>query len=78
MERKDEFKFCCPGHNGAPISREYIQDFIGLSDSILNGTAVIENELHHPYIEASPEGPYLCRARYGHASFFVKKEDIAK
>lgn len=75
--RKDEFDFCCPGHNGAPISKEYILDYIGLSDCILSKTAVIENELHHPYIENSPEGPHLCRVRYKHASFFVRKDDIA-
>ena len=76
--RRAEFDFCCPGHNGAPISREYIQDFIGLSDSILNGTAEIENELHHQYIEMDPIASSLCRARYGHASFFVRKDDLRK
>lgn len=76
--RRDEFDFCCPGHNGAPLSREYIQEFIGLSDAILKGEAEIENELHHPYIEMNPIAPSLCRARFGHASFFVRKEDVAK
>lgn len=74
--RREEFDFCCPGHNGAPITKEYIADFIGLSDAILSGTVTVENELHHRYIEAGPLGPYLCRARYKKASFFVRKEQL--
>lgn len=74
--RRDAFDFCCPGHNGAPIAKEYIQDFIGLSDAILSGKAQVENELHHVHIEASPLGPYLCRARHKKASFFVRKEQL--
>lgn len=77
-DRKDEFDFCCPGHNGAPIAKEYIRDFAGLSEAILAGTAVIEDKLNHVHIEADPIGPYLCRARYNKASFFVKKEQLLK
>lgn len=77
-DRRAEFDACCPGHNGAPISKEYIQDYIGLSDAILNGTVQVEDKLNHVHIETSPLGPYLCRVRYKKASFFVKKEHLAK
>ena len=74
--RRDEYDFCCPNHNGSPIAKEYIQDFIGLSDAILNGTATVENELHHKYIDATPIAASLCRVRYKKASFFVRKEQL--
>ena len=74
--RRDEYEFCCPNHNGSPIAKEYIQDFIGLSDAILNGTATVENELHHKYIDATPIAASLCRVRYKKASFFVRKEQL--
>lgn len=75
-ERRAEFDFCCPGHNGAPIAKEYIQDFIGLDNAVMEGTALVEDDLHHVHIEASPLGPYLCRVRSGKASFFVKKKQL--
>lgn len=75
-KQSNRFDYCCPGHNGAPIAKEYIQDFIGLDDAILNGTAKVEDKLHHQYIEASPQGSYLCRTRYKKASFFVRKEQL--
>lgn len=77
-ERRNEFDFCCPGHNGAPIAKEYIQDFMGLSKEILAGTVKIEDKLNHPHIEADPIGQYLCRTRYRQASFFVNKEQLLK
>lgn len=74
--RSSEFDFICPGHNGAPMAKEYICDFIKLSESILNGTAQVEEKINHKYIEMSPLGPFLSRARYNRASFIVKKEDV--
>lgn len=73
--RSEEFKFICPGHNGAPISREYLDDFIQLSEDILNGTYQREDKLNHFHIEQSPLGPLVCRVRSGMASFFVRKEE---
>lgn len=76
--KRAAFDFLCPGHNGAPIAKEYVRDFAGLTDAIFTGSAVIEDELHHPYIDASPLGPHLCRVRYQKASFFVRKDQLAK
>lgn len=65
-----------PAHNGAPIAHSYLDDYIALTEHIYAGDAVIEDELHHKYAEASdPEGR-LCRVRWGGASFFVVKEDL--
>lgn len=74
--RSSEFDFICPGHNGAPMAKEHISDFIKLSENILNGTAQVEEKINHKYIEMSPLGPFLSRARYNRASFIVKKEDV--
>lgn len=74
--RFEDFDFICPGHNGALIDKTYINDFIGLSQAILNKTVVIEEKLNHPYIEQSPEGPLLRRAKFGRVSFFVKASDL--
>lgn len=73
---RNRFDFCCPGHNGAPIAKEYITDFIGLDDAILDHTAIVEDKLNHIHIEESPMGPYLCRVRYKKASFFVRKDQL--
>ncbi|MCD8156880.1 MAG: MBL fold metallo-hydrolase [Clostridiales bacterium] len=76
LARENDFDFCCPGHNGAPLAKEYIKDFIGLDESILAGHPVVEEKLNHPYIEMDPIAPRLCRVRYKKASFFVLKEDL--
>ncbi len=77
IRRYDEFDYIFPGHNGAPIDKSYIMDFLKLNESILNRQASPETELNHPYIEKSELGPRLRRVRYGKASFFVLDKDIA-
>ena len=39
----DEHTLVLPNHNGAPIAKEYLLDYIGLVDSILKGEAEIED-----------------------------------
>ena len=75
--RADDFSFLCPAHNGAPISPAYIDDYIALSEHILDGTATIEEKLNHIHIERTPLGKELARARWGKVSFFVRKSDLA-
>ena len=78
MERikalSDDYDYILPNHNGTPISKAYIDDFIGLADAIFAGTATIEDDLHHPYVAMDPKAPYLCRVRYKRASIFIMKE----
>ncbi len=71
-----EFDYCCPGHNGAPIDKGYIENYIGLDDSLLEGHPNIELKLNHPYIEMDPLAPKLCRVRYKNVSYFVLREDV--
>ena len=72
----DEFDHLFPNHNGTPIAKSYIGDFIALTDSIFAGGAEIEDELRHRYIEMDPIAPRLCRVKLGAASFFVEKEPL--
>ena len=67
-------QYICPNHNGTPIAKSYIYDFIGLVDAIYSGTAKIEDKLNHKYIEMDPKAPTLCRVRYNSASIFIKKD----
>ena len=65
-----------PAHNGAPISPEYVDDYIQLVEHIYSGDAVIEDKLNHFYVEMSDPEHRLCRVRWQGASFFVVKEDL--
>ncbi len=74
----DKNTWILPNHNGFPIARSYIEDYIKLADAIYAGTAVIEDKLNHPYVDMDPRAPELCRVRYGLVSIFVKKAEILK
>lgn len=65
-----------PAHNGTPISREYLEDYIGLVEHIYLGDAAIEDKLNHFYAEMGDPEHKLCRVRWQGASFFVIKEDL--
>lgn len=67
-----------PAHNGAPISPEYVDDYIGLVEHIYAGDAVIEDKLNHYFVEMGDPEHKLCRVRWKGASFFVVKEDLMK
>ena len=67
-----------PNHNGYPLTKAYLEDYVGLVDAVYAGTAVIEEKLNHPYIEMDPKAKEMCRVRYGRVSIFIRKEDIRK
>lgn len=73
-ELSGEYDDLLPNHNGTPVSKEYLDDYIGLVDHIYAGDAVIEDKLNHPYIENDPKASTLCRVRYRNASIFIVKE----
>jgi len=74
----EAYDYLLPNHNGTPIAKSYVQDYIGLVDAIWDGTAVIEDQLNHPFVEMDPSSAELCRVRWKKASIFIKKEDIKK
>lgn len=71
-----EFDFLLPNHNGAPIAKSYIEDYIGLVDAIFAGKAVVEEKLNHPYIEMDEQAAKLCRVRWKWASIFIYRDVI--
>lgn len=69
-----EFDYLLPNHNGYPIAKSYIDDFIELVDAIFEGKALIEDKLNHPFVEMDPKASTLCRVRWKKASIFIVKE----
>lgn len=71
-----EYDYLLPNHNGFPIAKSYLDEYIELVDHIFDGTAKIEDKLNHPYIEMDPQAPALCRVRWKHSSIIIKKEPL--
>lgn len=74
--RSNDYDWICPAHNGSPIAKSYLDAYMALVEHIFVGDAIIEDRLNHVHIERDPIAPFLCRVRYGQASFFVKKEEL--
>lgn len=77
-ELSSEYDMLLPNHNGYPIAKSYLDDFIGLVDAIFAGTAQIEDKLNHPFVEMDPKSASLCRVSYKKASIFIEKEEVLK
>ena len=79
-DRAGEYDRICPAHNGPVLDPSYVDDFIALSQSILDGTAnVMPDTAGFGFPPAAGEGsPFggraLERAQYGGASFVYLKE----
>lgn len=72
------YTYLLPNHNGTPIDKSYVDDYLQLVDHIFAGDALIEDKLNHKYIEMDPNASRLCRVRYGKASIFIVKELLMK
>lgn len=72
----DSYDWLLGNHNGAPLAKSYLDDFIGLIDHIYLGDALVEEQLHHKYIEMDPIAPRLCRVRWNKASIFAYRAHI--
>ena len=72
--RRKDIRAICPAHNGAPISQEYISDFITLDEQMLCDEQVVLPELRHRFIEMRPDAHTLRRTYYNKASFIYKIE----
>lgn len=71
---EEQYDYLLPNHNGFPIAKSYLDEYIELVDHIFDGTAKIEDKLNHPYIEMDPKASMLCRVCWKHISIFIKKE----
>ena len=76
LELTTPHTFILPNHNGTPISRKYLCDYIELADAIFDGSACIEDKLNHRYVEMDPTSVELCRVRHKNCSIFIKKKDV--
>ena len=74
----ENFYYLLPNHNGAPIAKSYVDEYIELVDAIYAGTAIVEEKLNHKYIEHDKQADKLCRVRWKHASIFTYKEDVKR
>ncbi|MCD7818306.1 MAG: hypothetical protein LUH07_04555, partial [Lachnospiraceae bacterium] len=74
----DAYDWLLPNHNGYPIAKSYLDDYIGLVDAVFAGTAAIEDKLNHPFVEMDEKAPFLCRVRYGKGSIFIRKDELMK
>lgn len=77
-ELSSEFDYLLPNHNGYPIAKSYIDDFIELVDAIFEGKAVVEDKLNHPFIEMDPKASTLCRVRWKKVSIFIVKDLVMR
>lgn len=73
-ERAGEYDLIFPNHNGGPVAREYLTQYIELVDAVYAGKAVIEDKLNHPFIEMDEQAPTLCRVCWKNVSIFIKKD----
>lgn len=73
-ERGEEYDLIFPNHNGGPVAKEYLEQYIELVDAVYAGTAVIEDKLNHPFIEMDEIAPILCRVRWKNVSIFIRKD----
>lgn len=76
LSRSNEFEWLLPCHNGFPIDKSYMNDFIGLVDGIFSGEAVVEKKLGHPVIDKLPLASLISRVRFKKASFFMADKDL--
>ncbi|ADQ08043.1 Zn-dependent hydrolase including glyoxylase-like protein [Caldicellulosiruptor hydrothermalis 108] len=67
------FDFICPAHNGAPISKLYIDDFVELDKKILEDKHTV-GQLNHFYLSKEPYANKLVRVTYNRASFIYMIE----
>lgn len=75
-ELTGEYDYLLPNHNGFPIAKSYLDEYMELVDAIYEGTATIEEKLNHKYIEMDPKAPLLCRVRWKNASIFIEKAEL--
>lgn len=74
----EKYDYLLPNHNGAPIAKSYLDDYIGLIDGIFEGRAILEDQLNHRFIEMDPRASNFCRIRNGQGSIIIAKNEVLK
>lgn len=78
LDYSDRYDYLLPNHNGAPIARSYLADYLNLVEDIFEGTATIEDKLNHRFIEMDPRSAHFCRIRCGKGSIMIEKAEVLK
>lgn len=78
--RYDEFDFICPGHNGTPIHKSYINDFIIADQKIMDGAEgkkdISSPTMLFPYPDTARRFEYLgAHVCYSINSIFDEQQD---
>ncbi len=74
VSRLDGISLIFPAHNGGPISKEYIFDYIELDDLIIRGKHELY-DLNHFWIAQRHDADMIRRTRHKGASFIFKVYD---
>lgn len=74
----DEFDYLLPNHNGAPIAKSYLNDYIDLIHAIFEKKVLPDEKLNHRYIEMDPQAANLCRVRGKSGSIITYREGLAE
>lgn len=73
---ESEYDWLLGNHNGSPLAKSYLDDFIELVDHIYIGDVTVEDKLNHKYVEMDERNRDLCRIRWKKASIFARRPEI--
>ena len=70
LAKESQYDLVCPAHNGSPIVKQYIRDFITLDSQIMAGTQTVQPDLAGNGFAPTQEmlGRKAQRAQFGGAS----------
>lgn len=79
LAREAEYDFVCPAHNGTPLNKKYVHDYLMLDTQLIEGTAkVMPNTAGYGYPPVAKgmggEDMKSERVQYGGASFCYRKK----
>lgn len=78
LSHADEFDYLLPNHNGFPIAKSYLNDYIDLIQAIFDHEVQPDEKLNHRFIEMDPQAAKLCRIRGKHGSIITYREQLAE
>lgn len=78
LSHADEFDYLLPNHNGSPIAKSYLNDYIDLIHAIFDHEVQPDEKLNHRFIEMDPQAAKLCRIRGKHGSIITYREQLAE
>lgn len=71
-----DFDYLLPNHNGCPIAKSYLDDYIRLIDDIFAGKVTIDEKLNHRYMEMDAQASKICRIRGKKGSIITYRAQV--